>query len=128
MHIVSQVEAVLQPDLDSFDLFRATFPAGTVSGAPKVRAMEIVAEQEPTQRGPYAGALGYVGYDGNMDMAITIRTLLMDGDRASAQAGAGIVYDSVPEREYRETLSKAASVMRAVELAESGLDLAASGR
>ncbi len=112
LHMVSQVEGTLRDGLDAFDAFRATFPAGTVSGAPKVRAMEIIDELEPVRRGPYAGAVGYFGYGGKaMDTAIAIRTLVAAEGRAWVQAGAGIVADSVPEREYRETLSKARALL-----------------
>lgn len=118
MHIVSHVEGDLRPERDAFDLMRATFPAGTVSGAPKVRAMQIIAELEGSARGPYAGAAGYFGYDGAMDTCITIRTLVMRGQTVSVQAGAGIVADSDPEREYEETLNKARALAQAVEMAE----------
>ena len=112
LHMVSQVEGDLRPGLDAFDAFRATFPAGTVSGAPKVRAMEIIDELEPVRRGPYAGAVGYFGYGGTaMDTAIAIRTLVVADGRAHVQAGAGVVADSVPEREYEETLSKARALL-----------------
>ncbi|MDT8388987.1 MAG: anthranilate synthase component I [Lentisphaeria bacterium] len=117
MHIVSHVQSELSPDKDAFDLIKATFPAGTLSGAPKVRAMEIIHELEPRPRGAYGGAVGYIGYDGNMDMAITIRTLEIDGDQVSVQAGAGIVADSVPETEYDETCHKASGMRRALALA-----------
>ena len=123
MHIVSDVHAVLSPGKDSFDLIRATFPAGTLSGAPKIRAMEIIRALEPQPRGAYGGAVGYIGYDGNMDLAITIRTLEVDADRVAVQAGAGIVYDSDPEREYEETVHKARGMVRALELAARGLAL-----
>jgi anthranilate synthase component 1 len=118
MHIVSQVEGRLQPQYDAFDLLRATFPAGTVSGAPKVRAMQIITELEKDGRGPYAGAVGYFSFDGSMDTCITIRTLVMQGDRVSVQSGAGIVADSEPEREYEETLNKARALAVAVRNAE----------
>ena len=118
MHLVSQVRGRLRPELTSFDALRACFPAGTVSGAPKIRAMEIIAELEPDQRGPYAGAVGYMGYGGNLDTAITIRTIVARDGVAYVQAGAGIVADSVPEREYQETLSKASALLRAIEEAE----------
>ena len=117
MHIVSDVRGRLQPGLDAIDVLRACFPAGTVAGAPKVRAMEIIDELEPVARGPYAGAVGYVGFSGNMDTCITIRTIVMAGGRAYLQAGAGIVADSVPEREYVETVNKAKALVRALELA-----------
>lgn len=118
MHIVSQVEGQLRPEYDAFDLIRATFPAGTVSGAPKIRAMEIIEELEAMARGPYAGAVGYFAYDGSADTCITIRSLVMRGQKVSIQAGAGIVADSDPEREYQETLNKAKALAVAVELAE----------
>ena len=118
MHIVSQVEGTLRPDLNAFDLMRATFPAGTVSGAPKVRAMQIIRDLEPDPRGVYAGAVGYFAFDGSMDTCITIRTLVMRGNTISVQAGAGIVADSEPEREYQETLNKARALAQAIEMAE----------
>jgi anthranilate synthase component 1 len=118
MHIVSQVEGELRPEFDAFDLMRATFPAGTVSGAPKIRAMQIIRELEAAPRGPYAGAVGYFAYDGSMDTCITIRTLVMRGGTISVQAGAGIVADSDPESEFQETLNKARALAVAVELAE----------
>ena len=121
MHIVSRVVGVLQPEKDAFDLFRATFPAGTVSGAPKVRAMEIIEELEGVRRGPYAGAVGYFGFNGNMDTCITIRTILMLGDTAYVQAGAGVVADSDPTREWEETLHKGRALGVAIEMAEQGL-------
>jgi anthranilate synthase component 1 len=114
-HIVSQVVGELQDELESFDALRSVFPAGTVSGAPKVRAMEIIDELEPSQRGPYAGAVGYFSYNGNADFAITIRTLFADKDKAYIQTGAGIVADSVPEREWFETENKAKALMKALE-------------
>jgi anthranilate synthase component 1 len=120
MHIVSHVSGQLRPDRDAYDLLRATFPAGTVSGAPKVRAMEIIEELEDSVRGPYAGAVGYVGFDGNMDTCITIRTILIRGDRAYLQAGAGIVADSDPTREWQETLHKASALSTAIQMAEQG--------
>ncbi len=118
MHLVSQVRGRLRGDLTGFDALRACFPAGTVSGAPKIRAMEIIAELEPEQRGPYAGAVGYMGYSGNLDTAITIRTVVMRDGVAYIQAGAGLVTDSVPEKEYQESLSKASAMLRAIEEAE----------
>jgi anthranilate synthase component 1 len=118
MHIVSHTEGQLRPEHDAFDLLRATFPAGTVSGAPKIRAMEIIAELEGEPRGPYAGAVGYFSYDGSMDTCIAIRTLMMRGQTVSVQAGAGIVADSNPDREYEETLNKAKALAVAVEMAE----------
>jgi anthranilate synthase component 1 len=118
MHIVSDVVGELRKDKDIFDLIRATFPAGTVSGAPKVRAMEIIEELENTKRGPYAGCVGYFSYSGNLDSCITIRTVIKKQDKAYIQAGAGIVADSVPEREYQETVNKARALSRAIEYAE----------
>jgi len=120
MHIVSQVEGKLRPDLNAFDLLKATFPAGTVSGAPKVRAMQIIDELEKGERGVYAGAVGYFSADGSMDTCIAIRTLVMRGQEGSVQAGAGSVADSDPEREYQETLNKARALAAAVEKAELG--------
>ncbi|MGC8873264.1 MAG: anthranilate synthase component I [Chloroflexia bacterium] len=122
MHLVSRVEGVLRPDLDAFDLLRAAFPAGTVSGAPKIRAMEIIAELEEERRGPYAGAVGYFSLQGNMDTCITIRTVVLHRGTAYVQAGAGIVADSDPTREYQETCQKARALMEAVDLAEVGDD------
>ncbi len=118
MHLVSHVQGKLRSDLTPFDALRACFPAGTVSGAPKIRAMEIIAELEPDKRGPYAGAVGYFSFSGNLDTAITIRTIAMTGGTAHVQAGAGIVYDSVPEREYQECMNKAKALMKAIEAAE----------
>ena len=115
MHIVSRIEGVLKQDMDCFDLFMSAFPAGTVSGAPKIRAMEIINELEPSPRGPYAGAVGYFGFNGNMDFCITIRTITILKDRLSIQVGAGIVADSVPDREYEETLRKADAMFKAIE-------------
>ncbi|MGW8323234.1 MAG: anthranilate synthase component I [Thermodesulfobacteriota bacterium] len=122
MHMVSNVEGTLRPGADATDVIRACFPAGTLSGAPKVRAMEIIEELEPDRRGSYGGAVGYFGFSGNMDMAITIRTILMQKGQAFIQAGAGIVADSDPEREYYETVNKARGMMKAVEMAEKGLE------
>jgi anthranilate synthase component 1 len=121
MHIVSHVAGQLREDVDVYDLLRATFPAGTVSGAPKVRAMEIIEELEGLRRGPYAGAVGYFGFNGNMDTCITIRTIVMQGDVAYLQAGAGIVADSNPAREWEETLHKAGALGKAIEMAEQGI-------
>ncbi|HPF69186.1 MAG TPA: anthranilate synthase component I [Candidatus Krumholzibacteria bacterium] len=118
MHIVSRVSGEVRPDCSAFDVLAATFPAGTVSGAPKIRAMEIIAELEPDRRGPYAGSVGYFGRGGDMDMCIAIRTLVMQGDRYTVQAGAGIVLDSDPAREYQETLDKIRALVRAVAIAE----------
>ncbi len=118
MHIVSQVEGQLAPERSAFDLMRATFPAGTVSGAPKIRAMQLIAEKEGTQRGSYAGALGYFSYNGNLDSCITLRTALIKDDVVHIQAGAGIVADSVPAAEYQETISKASALFKAIILAD----------
>jgi anthranilate synthase component 1 len=123
MHLVSNVQAQLNEGKDGFDIVRAVFPAGTLSGAPKVRAMEIIDELETSRRGPYGGAMGYFSFSGNLDFGITIRTLLVRGDRISVQVGAGIVADSDPEKEYEETLNKAAGLMKAVRLAASGFEL-----
>ena len=120
MHIVSHVEGKLKEGLDMFDAFRACYPAGTVSGAPKVRALEIIDELEPNRRGPYAGAVGYFGFSGDMDFAITIRTVTVRDEVLYFQAGAGIVADSKPEMEYQETLNKASAMRRALELAARG--------
>ena len=122
MHMVSNVEGTLDRGLDAFDVLRACFPAGTVTGAPKVRAMEIIEELEPTKRGPYAGSVGYFSYSGNMDTCITIRTLIIRKGKVYVQAGAGLVADSVPEREYAETVNKAMAMMKAVDMAEKGLE------
>ncbi len=119
MHIVSQVEGALQKGRTVYDLMRATFPAGTVSGAPKIRAMQIIAEQETTQRGPYAGAAGYFSFNGNLDCCITLRTALLKGSRAYVQAGGGIVDDSTPENEFQETVNKSMALRKAIALAES---------
>jgi anthranilate synthase component 1 len=114
MHLCSQVEGELRAGLGAMDVLRACFPAGTVSGAPKIRAMEIIEELEPVRRGPYAGAVGYLGYGGmSMDTAIAIRTVVAVGERAFVQAGAGIVADSDPGAEYEETLNKARALLRA---------------
>jgi len=118
MHIVSNVSGELAPGYTAFDLLRATFPAGTVTGAPKVRAMEIIDELETTRRGPYAGAVGYIGFSGNMDSCITIRTVIVQDGQAHVQAGAGVVADSEPEREYQETLNKAQALLKTIALAE----------
>jgi anthranilate synthase component 1 len=118
MHIVSNVVGKLKKGLDAFDVLRASFPAGTVSGAPKIRAMEIIEELEPTRRGPYAGCLGYFDFSGNMDMCITIRTIIFKKGKACIQAGAGIVADSDPELEYKETVNKARGMFKAIEMAE----------
>ena len=117
LHLVSSVTATLRPGKSAFDVLRATFPAGTVTGAPKVRAMEIIAELERYDRGTYAGAVGYFSFSGNLDTCITIRTILVKDRRAYIQAGAGIVADSQPAREYQETLNKARGMLQAIELA-----------
>jgi anthranilate synthase component 1 len=121
MHIVSHVEGKLRPEMDAFDLMRATFPAGTVSGAPKIRAMEIIEELEGERRGLYAGAVGYFSHDGSMDTCIAIRTMLVQDDTVYVQAGAGIVADSDPSREYEECLNKARALAEAVDQAEQGM-------
>ncbi|MEM7397031.1 MAG: anthranilate synthase component I family protein, partial [Verrucomicrobiota bacterium] len=122
MHIVSDVEGILDEKHDVYDLMKATFPAGTVSGAPKIRAMEIIAEFEKTRRGPYAGAVAYFGFDDNLDSCITIRTILIDDGKSYVQAGAGIVADSDPEREYEETCNKAKGMLKAIALAKQNSD------
>ncbi|HVU16967.1 MAG TPA: anthranilate synthase component I [Candidatus Didemnitutus sp.] len=119
MHIVSQVEGQLAPNRSAFDLMRASFPAGTVSGAPKIRAMQLIAQMEGNQRGSYAGALGYFSYDGNLDSCITLRTAMLKNGKVHVQAGAGLVADSVPATEYQETINKASALFRAIELAEN---------
>jgi anthranilate synthase component 1 len=121
MHIVSGVHGEMAAGRDAFDLFAACFPAGTLVGAPKVRAMEIIEELEPVRRGLYGGTVGYFGAHGEMDQAITIRSLVFHGDEYSYQAGAGIVADSQPESEYAEVLAKSGSAVRALELAGEGL-------
>jgi anthranilate synthase component 1 len=118
MHLVTHVQGKLRPEMNAFNALRACFPAGTVSGAPKVRAMEIIAELEPDKRGSYAGAVGYFSFSGNMDMAIAIRTMVVNKGVAYVQAGAGIVYDSVPQREYEESMNKARALLKALEQAE----------
>jgi anthranilate synthase component 1 len=122
MHLVSHVRDKLTPGRDAFAVLRACFPAGTVTGAPKVRAMEIIEELEPLRRGPYAGAVGYVSFSGNLDTCITIRTIVFSRGVATIQVGAGIVADSEPEQEYQETMNKARGMLRAIEMAEAGLD------
>ncbi|MFH1665453.1 MAG: anthranilate synthase component I [Candidatus Omnitrophota bacterium] len=122
MHIVTDVTGKLRKDKDIYDLMKAVFPAGTVSGAPKIRAMEIIDELENTRRGPYAGCVGYISFSGNIDMCITIRTIVMRGDTACIQAGAGIVLDSEPEKEYQETRNKAMAMIKAIEFSEEGLE------
>ncbi len=122
MHIVSNVRGELEGERDAFDLVRATFPAGTLSGAPKIRAMEIIDELEPLRRGIYGGAVGYVSYSGNMDLCIAIRTLVVKDGKVHLQAGAGLVADSDPTTEWQETVNKAMAVRRAIEIAEKGLN------
>ena len=122
MHIVSQVTGTLSPGKDAYDVMKACFPAGTVSGASKIRAMQIIEELEPTRRGPYAGAVGYFSFSGNMDTCINIRTIVFRGRDAFIQAGAGIVADSDPTKEYEETCNKARAMMRSIEMAEEGLE------
>jgi anthranilate synthase component 1 len=122
MHIVSNVDAKLKPGLHAIDVLKATFPAGTVSGAAKVRAMEIIDELEPSKRGIYAGAVGYLGFNGDMDLAIALRTAVIKNDTLFVQAGAGIVADSVPSSEWLETQNKARAVLRAAEMVLEGLD------
>jgi anthranilate synthase component 1 len=124
MHLVTHVQGKLREDLTVFDSLEACFPAGTVSGAPKIRAMEIIAELEPDKRGPYAGAAGYFSFSGNMDMAIAIRTMVVKQGIAYVQAGAGIVYDSIPEREYEESMNKARALLKAIDQAENQFLLA----
>ena len=128
MHIVSNVEGELRDGLGPLDVLRATFPAGTLSGAPKIRAMEIIDELEPTKRGVYGGAVGYIGFNGDMDTAIAIRTAVVKDQRLYVQAGAGIVADSVPQSEWDETMNKARAVFRAVNLALGGLNLEDGGQ
>jgi anthranilate synthase component 1 len=122
MHIVSNVEATLKPGTNNIDVLRATFPAGTLSGAPKIRALEIIHEVEPVKRNIYGGAVGYMSYQGDMDMCIAIRTAVIQNGKLYAQAGAGIVHDSVPTKEWEETLQKVRSVLRAAEMVQRGLD------
>ena len=121
MHITSNVTGQLRRGKTAFDALRAGLPAGTVSGAPKVRAMQIIDEVEPTKRGPYAGAVGYIDFTGNMDTCIALRTLVIQGQTAYIQAGGGIVYDSVPSAEYEETVNKARVLLKAIEIAETQL-------
>ena len=121
MHLTSNVVGQPRPETDQFELFKMTFPAGTVTGAPKIRAMQLIEEIEKTKRGPYAGAVGYFSLTGDMDWCINIRTIIMKGDDFYLQAGAGIVADSVPEKEYLETQNKIAVLRKAIETAERGL-------
>jgi len=118
---VSNVDGELLPEIDAMDVLAATFPAGTVSGAPKIRAMEIIAELEPYKRGVYSGAVGYIGWQGNMDTAIAIRTAVIKDKRLYVQAGAGIVADSIPLHEWKETMNKARALLAAVDMAAKGL-------
>jgi anthranilate synthase component 1 len=118
LHLVSRVEGKLKEGMTAYDALRACFPAGTLSGAPKIRAMQIISELEPDRRGPYGGMVGYFDFSGNMDTAITIRTVVMKDGVARIQAGGGVVYDSVPETEYQETLTKARATLVAIEQAE----------
>jgi anthranilate synthase component 1 len=122
MHIVSDVSGKLRKGRDAFDVLRATFPAGTVTGAPKVKAMEIIEELENVRRGPYAGSVGYFSFSGNLDTCITIRTIVIKGKTAYVQAGGGVVADSDPASEYQETLNKARALIKAIEMAEKGLE------
>jgi anthranilate synthase component 1 len=119
MHLVSNVNCHLVPDADAFDLLRATFPAGTLSGAPKIRAMEIIDELEKEPRGTYGGAVGYFSFNGNMDLAITIRTACVENGKLTVRAGAGIVADSVPETERQETVNKAKAIAKALTLLQN---------
>lgn len=122
MHIVSNVIGKLKPGFSIMDVLRATFPAGTVSGAPKIRAMEIINELEPTKRGIYAGAVGYLDWSDNMDMAIAIRTAVIKNQILYIQTGAGVIYDSIPQNEWNETMNKGRAMFQAVALAEAGLN------
>jgi anthranilate synthase component 1 len=127
MHIVSNVVGDLRSGLTAIDVLRATFPAGTVSGAPKIRAMEIIDELEPVKRGVYSGAVGYLSWNGNMDTAIAIRTAVIKDGTLHIQAGAGVVADSVPELEWQETMNKGRAIFRAVAMAEAGIDRLPNG-
>jgi anthranilate synthase component 1 len=122
MHIVSNIVGQIEPDRNAFDLLAACFPAGTVTGAPKIRAMEIINLLEAEGRGVYAGAVGYFGFDGNMDTCIAIRTVVIENGVAHVQAAAGIVADSIPDAEYEETVNKSKAMLAAIQLAEQGLD------
>jgi anthranilate synthase component 1 len=128
MHLVSHIQAQMADGKDAFDVLKATFPAGTLTGAPKIRAMEIIDELEPSPRGPYGGAVGYFSYTGNMDFCITIRTMAIVNGTIYIQAGAGIVADSDPEAEYQETVSKAMGMMQAIDMAASGLEITGGGK
>jgi len=123
MHLVSNVRAQLAKGKDAFDVLAATFPAGTLTGAPKVRAMEIINELEKVKRGPYGGAVGYFSFGGNMDLCITIRTMVLKNGKVYVQAGAGIVYDSIPESEHQESLNKSRGMLQAVRLAAGGFEI-----
>jgi anthranilate synthase component 1 len=120
MHLASALSGKLRSDTDCFDALMACFPAGTLSGAPKIRAMEVIDELEPTRRGVYGGAILYLDFSGNLDSCIGLRTLVAKGGRAYVQAGAGIVADSVPEKEYEESVNKARAVLKALEIAHTG--------
>jgi anthranilate synthase component 1 len=120
MHIVSHVEGVLKNKKDCFDLLQSTFPAGTLSGAPKIRAMQIINELEPNPRGPYGGSVGYFGFSGNMDMSIIIRSFYIKKNKLYFQAGAGIVADSIPSNEYEETKSKSKAMLNAIKKSSAG--------
>ncbi|HEX9878826.1 MAG TPA: anthranilate synthase component I family protein, partial [Candidatus Binatia bacterium] len=119
IHLVSNVRGKMAPGKTPLDLFVSCFPAGTVSGAPKIRAMQIISELEPQKRGPYAGAIGYLSFNGNLDSCIIIRTIVMKGRKVSIQAGAGIVADSDPQKEFQETMNKAGAMLKAIDLAET---------
>ena len=121
MHISSNVTGELAEGMNAFDALRSGLPAGTVSGAPKIRAMEVIDEMEPQKRGPYAGAVGYIDFSGNMDMCIALRTLVLQSGKAYIQAGCGVVYDSVPSAEYEETVNKARGMIKALQMAEEQL-------
>jgi anthranilate synthase component 1 len=125
MHITSNVTGRLADGLSAFDALRACLPAGTVSGAPKIRAMEVIDELEPVRRGPYAGAVGYVDFNGSMDTCIALRTVVIAGGRAFVQSGAGVVADSVPEKEFEETLNKAKGLLVSIDMTNERL---AAGR
>jgi len=122
IHIVSDVRGILKPEKNCFDVLKACFPAGTVSGAPKVRAMEIIEELESSKRGPYAGAVGYFSFSGNMDFCIVIRTMIIKGDNIYFQAGSGIVADSQPENEFQESINKAKAIVKALQMVKEGLE------
>jgi anthranilate synthase component 1 len=122
MHIVSNVIGKIKAELSAMDVLKPTFPAGTVSGAPKIRAMEIIDELEPVKRGIYSGAIGYLSWNGNMDTAIAIRTAVIKEKTLHIQVGAGIVYDSIPELEWEETMNKGRAVFKAASLADAGID------